>query len=41
MIKILLGMPVNLKWGKDINLNSKSIGIELVNNGFENFLKTD
>ena len=25
------------KWGKDINLNSKSIGIELVNKGFENF----
>ena len=25
------------KWGKDINLNSKSIGIELVNKGFQNF----
>jgi len=25
------------KWEKDINLNSKSIGIELVNNGFEKF----
>ena len=25
------------KWGKDIDLNSKSIGIELVNNGYENF----
>ena len=25
------------KWGKDINLNPKSIGIELVNKGFENF----
>ena len=25
------------KWGKDINLNSKSIGIELVNKGFESF----
>lgn len=25
------------KWEKDINLNSKSIGIELVNNGRENF----
>jgi len=24
------------KWGKDINLNDKSIGIELDNNGFEN-----
>ena len=27
------------KWGKDINLNSKSIGIELVNKGFESFPK--
>ena len=27
------------KWGKDINLNSKSIGIELVNKGFEIFPK--
>ena len=27
------------KWGKDINLNSKSNGIELVNNGFEKFPK--
>ena len=27
------------KWGKDVNLNSKSIGIELVNKGFENFPK--
>ena len=25
------------KWGKDINLNSKSIGIELVNKGYQNF----
>ena len=25
------------KWKNDINLNSKSIGIELVNNGSENF----
>ena len=25
------------KWGKDINLNSKSIGIELLNKGFQNF----
>lgn len=25
------------KWKNDVNLNSKSIGIELVNNGFENF----
>ena len=27
------------KWGKDINLNSKSIGIELVNNGKEKYSK--
>ena len=25
------------KWGRDTNLNSKSIGIELVNKGNENF----
>ena len=25
------------KWKNDVNLNSKSIGIELVNKGFENF----
>ena len=28
------------RWEKDINLNSKSIGIELVNNGKEIFPKT-
>lgn len=27
------------KWGKDINLNSNSIGIELVNNGKEGYPK--
>ena len=27
------------RWNKDINLNSKSIGIELVNNGHEKFPK--
>ena len=27
------------KWGKDINLNSNSIGIELVNNGKEKYPK--
>ncbi len=27
------------KWGKDINLNDKSIGIELDNNGFEGLSK--
>ena len=27
------------KWGKDVNLNKNSIGIELVNKGFENYPK--
>ena len=27
------------KWGKDVNLNKNSIGIELVNKGYENYPK--
>ena len=38
-MKMLLGMLENQRWEKDINLNSKSIGIELVNKGFESFPK--